>query len=72
MNFMHASLSPTGRGFLDGPAQAWVDQLTLMALDYGVSVFLVGGDDPTTLARLGNEIAPAVRDNVARARQGEE
>jgi len=69
MNFMRASIAPAGQGFLDGPPQAWVDRLTMLALDHGVSAFLVGGDDPTTIARFGAEIAPAVRENVEHARQ---
>jgi alkanesulfonate monooxygenase SsuD/methylene tetrahydromethanopterin reductase-like flavin-dependent oxidoreductase (luciferase family) len=69
MNFMHASLVPTGQGFLDGPPQAWVDRLTMLALDHGISAFLVAGDDPRTIARLGAEIAPAVRENVEQARR---
>lgn len=68
MNFMHASLTSTGQGFLDGPPELWIDRLTTLALDYGVSAFIIGGDDPTTIARFGAEVAPAVREAVARAR----
>ncbi|WP_250007979.1 LLM class flavin-dependent oxidoreductase [Actinoplanes sp. M2I2] len=69
MNFMRASLVPTGQGFLDGPPEVWIDRLTMLALEHGISTFLIGGDDPTTLTRFGTEIAPAVRENVAHARR---
>lgn len=68
MNFMRAGFAP-GPGFLDGPPELWIDRLTTLARDYGISVFNIGGDDPTTFARFGAEIAPAVRENVARARR---
>jgi alkanesulfonate monooxygenase SsuD/methylene tetrahydromethanopterin reductase-like flavin-dependent oxidoreductase (luciferase family) len=68
LNFMNAGLAPTGKGYLDGPPQLWVDRLTTLALDYGISAFIIGGDAPMTLARFGAEIAPAVRENVASAR----
>lgn len=69
MNFMRANLARTGQGFLDGPPQAWVDRLTMLALDHGFSAFMIAGDDPTTIARFGAEVAPAVRENVEQARQ---
>ncbi|WP_422772881.1 LLM class flavin-dependent oxidoreductase [Plantactinospora sp. WMMC1484] len=69
MNFMRADLTSTGQGFLDGPARLWIDRLTLLALDHGISAFIIGGDDPSTLARFGAEVAPAVRENVAQARR---
>ncbi|MFY1671617.1 LLM class flavin-dependent oxidoreductase [Plantactinospora sp. WMMB334] len=69
MNFMHASLETTGQGFLDGPRKVWIDKLTMLALEHGVSAFIVGGDDPLTLTRFGAEVAPAVRENVAQARR---
>jgi alkanesulfonate monooxygenase SsuD/methylene tetrahydromethanopterin reductase-like flavin-dependent oxidoreductase (luciferase family) len=69
MNFMRAGFGPAGRGFLVGRPAQWVDRLTTLALDYGVSAFIIGGDDPTTIARFGAEVAPAVRENVAQARK---
>jgi alkanesulfonate monooxygenase SsuD/methylene tetrahydromethanopterin reductase-like flavin-dependent oxidoreductase (luciferase family) len=68
MNFMHAELGPKARGLLDGPPEAWVEQIAGLALDHGVSAFIVGGDDPVTTERLGAEIAPAVREIVDRER----
>jgi len=68
MNFLRVQLAPTSRGLLDGPPEAWIDQLAGLALDHGISAFLVGGDDLAMTERLGQEIAPAVRDVVNRER----
>lgn len=53
---------------LAGPPEQWVEQLALLALDHGTSAFVVSGDDPTLLATVGQEIAPAVRELVAAER----
>ncbi|NKY11819.1 LLM class flavin-dependent oxidoreductase [Cellulomonas hominis] len=58
---------PTGN-LLSGPPQQWVEELAVLALEHGVSAFIVGGDDPTLLATVGQEIAPAVRELVAAER----
>ena len=61
-----------GAGFLQGPPTLWADQLTALALDHGMSVFILGpGADPTgDLRRFTEEVAPAVREAVERARAG--
>ncbi len=58
-------------GFLEGPPRLWVEQLTELALEHGLSVFLLGpGEDPAgDLRRFAEEVAPGVREAVARARQ---
>lgn len=58
---------PTGN-LLSGPPQQWVEELAVLALEHGISAFIVGGDDPTLLATVGQEIAPAVRELVAAER----
>lgn len=68
LNFMRVELSPVSRGLLNGPAEQWIDDLARLALEEGMSAFLVGGDDPDVAARLGQEIAPAVRELVGRER----
>jgi alkanesulfonate monooxygenase SsuD/methylene tetrahydromethanopterin reductase-like flavin-dependent oxidoreductase (luciferase family) len=45
-----------------------VDDLLPYALEHGVSTFILMSDDPETIARFGTEVAPAVRDAVAEAR----
>ena len=56
--------SSTGRGFLDGPPDQWVEELTELALTYGVSTFITPGDDPDHVRRFALEVVPAVRDAV--------
>lgn len=53
---------------LAGPPEQWVEQLAVLALEHGTSGFIVSGDDPTLLATVGQEIAPAVRELVAAER----
>ena len=49
------------------PGQS-AEQLARLALEDGVSVFIVMGDDPGTLRRFAGEVAPAVRELVTRER----
>ncbi|WP_435194426.1 LLM class flavin-dependent oxidoreductase [Streptomyces sp. NRRL F-5630] len=46
------------------PEQATADFLTELAVEHGISGFVVGGDDEGAIRRLGEEVAPAVRANV--------
>jgi alkanesulfonate monooxygenase SsuD/methylene tetrahydromethanopterin reductase-like flavin-dependent oxidoreductase (luciferase family)/FAD/FMN-containing dehydrogenase len=57
-----------GAGSIDGPVERWVDELVALALDDGVGTFILGGDDPRTLATFAQEVAPAVREAVAAER----
>ncbi|MFD7433122.1 LLM class flavin-dependent oxidoreductase [Streptomyces sp. NPDC059861] len=68
MNFMNVRFSPTSQGLLDGPVQAWSEQIAGLALEHGLSAFVIGGDDPATIERFGAEVAPAARELVARER----
>ncbi|WP_278236406.1 LLM class flavin-dependent oxidoreductase [Isoptericola sp. AK164] len=56
------------QGFLQGPVDQWVEELAGLALHDGVGTFITATDDPQMLAVLGGEIAPAVRELVARER----
>ena len=69
MNFMNVQFSSAPRGLLNGPADAWVEQIADLALRHGVSAFVIGGDDPSMTQRFGAEIAPAVRAIVERERR---
>ena len=62
--------SGRGTGFLQGPPAVWADQLTALALDHGMSVFILGpgADADADLRRFAEEVAPAVREAVDRAR----
>ncbi|WP_245601655.1 LLM class flavin-dependent oxidoreductase [Hamadaea tsunoensis] len=52
-------------GLLAGPPDSWAEDLAGIALDYGISGFIMMGDDPTTIQRYAEEVAPAVRELVA-------
>ena len=53
---------------LVGPPAQWTEQLARLALEHGVSVFLLPGDDPATYDVFGREVAPGVRELVAAER----
>src|SRR5690606_1165884 len=57
-----------GGGFLRGSPRQWAEQIAEVTLEHGVSTYVVMGDDPTTLAVVGQEVAPAARELVAAAR----
>jgi len=59
-----------GEGFLDGPPRQWIEQLTELVLAHGMSAFLLmpGDDHERDLRRFAEEVAPGVREAVARAR----
>ncbi|GAA4368743.1 LLM class flavin-dependent oxidoreductase [Agromyces bauzanensis] len=56
----------SGGGFLDGPAEQWVDQLLPYVVDDGVGTFILASDDPGTIQHFAVEVAPALREAVAR------
>lgn len=64
--------SPLERGYLDGPPELWIAQLTELALEHGMSGFVLGptGDADADLERFALEVAPGVREAVAGARAG--
>ncbi|MEZ3160928.1 LLM class flavin-dependent oxidoreductase [Microbacterium sp. BWT-B31] len=68
VNFMRVDFSPATRGLLNGPVEAWIDQMSDMALTHGIDTFLIGGDDVAMTERYAAEVAPAVREVVARER----
>ncbi|MCO1656203.1 LLM class flavin-dependent oxidoreductase [Pseudonocardia sp. S2-4] len=60
----------TGREFLQGPPEVWVEQLAELALTEGVSGFILMADSPDLIRRYAAEVAPAVRELVAAERAG--
>ncbi|GIH61434.1 LLM class flavin-dependent oxidoreductase [Microbispora siamensis] len=58
-----------GEGFLDGPPALWAERLTELALRHGMSVFVLAVDDDRDLKVFAEEVAPAVREAVARERE---
>jgi alkanesulfonate monooxygenase SsuD/methylene tetrahydromethanopterin reductase-like flavin-dependent oxidoreductase (luciferase family) len=62
------SFGGSGSGFLAGPPKVWAEQLTGLALDEGMSGFVLMADDALTVERFAAEVAPSVRELVARER----
>ncbi|MHA6694103.1 LLM class flavin-dependent oxidoreductase [Homoserinimonas sp. A520] len=60
--------APTGGGLLQGPPEQWVRELTGIALDYGISGFILASDDQATIELYAREVAPGVREAVAKER----
>jgi alkanesulfonate monooxygenase SsuD/methylene tetrahydromethanopterin reductase-like flavin-dependent oxidoreductase (luciferase family) len=56
--------------FLQGPVEHWVEQLTALSLEYGMDGYIFGtdADHDVQLRRFALEVAPRVRENVARLR----
>jgi alkanesulfonate monooxygenase SsuD/methylene tetrahydromethanopterin reductase-like flavin-dependent oxidoreductase (luciferase family) len=52
-----------------GPDVTMVEQLMPLALEHGVSTFILAADDPRAIERWGQEVAPALREAVDRERQ---
>lgn len=59
-------------GFLQGTVDDWVEQLTGLVLETGMDAFVFGpgGDPVEQVQRFAAEVAPAVREEVARGRGG--
>jgi alkanesulfonate monooxygenase SsuD/methylene tetrahydromethanopterin reductase-like flavin-dependent oxidoreductase (luciferase family) len=62
------SFSGNGSAFLQGPPKAWAEQLAGLALDEGMSGFVLMADDVATMERFAAEVAPAVRELVTAER----
>ncbi len=56
----------TSTGLLNGPAEQWVDELTMLALDYGFDTFIFAESEPYQVNRFAEEIVPLVRERVVR------
>ena len=57
--------------FLQGPPKVWAEQLAGLALDEGMSGFVLMADDAATVDRFAAEVAPAVRELVAGERESD-
>jgi alkanesulfonate monooxygenase SsuD/methylene tetrahydromethanopterin reductase-like flavin-dependent oxidoreductase (luciferase family) len=62
------TFGPAGGGHLRGTPREWTEKLLPLAIEHGVSTFILVGDDPRAIETWGHEVAPAVREAVARER----
>lgn len=69
-NVFGAITDGTSDGFLKGPVEQWVDELTGLVVETGMDTFVFGtdDDDPAQHHRWAVEVAPAVAAAVARER----
>src|SRR3984885_13552970 len=64
------SFAGSGSEFLQGPPKIWAEQLTGLALDEGISGFILMVNDTEMIDRFAAEVVPAVRELVAAERAG--
>ncbi|MCW3844034.1 LLM class flavin-dependent oxidoreductase [Micromonospora yasonensis] len=65
---VNGTFTRSSTGFLEGPPEQWVEELAGLALDHGISTFILGSDEPRAIQLFGQEIAPAVRELVTAER----
>lgn len=63
------AITDRSAGPLQGPADQWVEELTQLALEDGISGFIAMGDDPDQIRAFAEEVVPAVREAVAAERR---
>jgi alkanesulfonate monooxygenase SsuD/methylene tetrahydromethanopterin reductase-like flavin-dependent oxidoreductase (luciferase family)/FAD/FMN-containing dehydrogenase len=63
------AITDRSTGPLQGPADQWVEELTQLALEDGVSGFIAMGDAPDQIRAFAQEVVPAVREAVAAERR---
>jgi alkanesulfonate monooxygenase SsuD/methylene tetrahydromethanopterin reductase-like flavin-dependent oxidoreductase (luciferase family) len=62
----------TGKGFLQAPANVWVEQLTELTLAQGISVFILyRAESDTQIRKFAEEVAPSVRIAVSAERSAD-
>lgn len=66
---VNGAFLPSSRGLLQGPPRQWAEELTALAREHGFSTFILAADDPASIEMFGREVAPAVREAVARERE---
>src|SRR5215475_6690588 len=66
---VNGSFPSNDQGFLQGPPAQWVEQLLPLVLQHGVGTFILWADDPRSIEIWGREVAPALREAVARERR---
>ncbi len=61
-------ISASGTEPFHGPAERWVDDLLPLAVQDGISTFILATDDPAVMEAFALEVIPALRDAVTEAR----
>jgi len=53
-------------GLLNGPLDQWVEDLTMLTIEYGMNAYVLMSDDRQQIRRFAEEVAPRVREQVER------
>jgi len=71
-NAIGRKIQPVSDGFLIGPPEQWVEDLTRVVLEFGFDTLLYGDREATVeqLHVFAEKVIPGVRSNVAAARAG--
>ena len=62
------SFGTLGRGIAAAQPEQWAERLLPLAVVHGMSTFILISDDPRTVIRFGQEVAPALSEAVAHER----
>src|SRR5699024_1766158 len=62
----------TGSELLQGTVADWAKQLAELAVNLGMSTFILGSDNPDDVRRFAEDVAPAVREHVTQERRASE
>lgn len=65
---INGQFASSGRGLLQGPPRQWAEDIAGIALEYGVSGFILAADDAPTITLFAAEVVPAVRELIWKAR----
>jgi hypothetical protein len=65
---INGTFTTNGTSFLEGPPEQWAEDLAGVALEHGVSAFILATDNPAVIDLYAAEVAPAVRALVAAER----
>lgn len=70
VNVMGAGLGARRTDLLQGPADAWIDDITALVLEHGLGGLILATDDPDLIRTFAHDVVPAVREAVEDERSG--
>ncbi|WP_242493733.1 LLM class flavin-dependent oxidoreductase [Sanguibacter massiliensis] len=67
---INGRFSPVRTGFLQGPAETWVEDLLPLVVEHGLGTVILGTDEPAVMTQFAQEVVPALRERVDAAVEG--
>jgi FAD/FMN-containing dehydrogenase len=61
------TFTPEREGFLNGPAESWVEDLLPLVVEDGAGTFILMTDDPEQMETFAQDVAPALRSAAEKA-----